>query len=322
MTSGTVERTSGRARLAATLRDLGVPLPGGTCYDVAGKVVVITGGADGIGFALARILHDERAVVALVDVDGAALAAAERALGGRRVLTAVADVRDRAAMDAAVREIATEAGGIDVIVANAGVTPPPATLRQIDPADFDRVVDINLTGAFNTVRPAIDEVIARRGHVVVVSSAAAFSPALGGAAYVLSKAAVEQLGRILRLELAGHGATAGVAYFGIVDTRLARSTLDEDELGAELNSRLPWPLRRRITPQRAARSVARGIARRAGSTTVPRSWQPWGLLRGLLNVLIDGQLVTDRRSHAFIRDLEARTDRQAANSPADSGKPS
>ncbi|GAB2663288.1 SDR family oxidoreductase [Saccharopolyspora gloriosae] len=302
-------------RVAAALRDLGIPLPGGMHYDVAGKVVVITGGADGIGFALARILHGKGAVVALIDVNAVALRAAEAALGGERVVTTAADVRDRAAMDTAVREIAAAAGGIDVVVANAGVTPPPATLRQIDPADFDRVIDINLMGVFNTVRPAIDEVIARRGHIVVVSSAAAFSPALGGAAYVVSKAASEQLGRILRLELAGHGATAGVAYFGIVDTRLAQATLDEDDLGAELNSRLPRPLRRRISAQRAARSVADAISRRAGSTTVPRAWQPWGLLRGLLNVLIDAVLVSDARSHRFVRDLEARTDRRRAGAP-------
>jgi NAD(P)-dependent dehydrogenase (short-subunit alcohol dehydrogenase family) len=286
------------------LRDLGIPLPGGRSYDVAGKVVLITGGGDGIGLALARLLHGRGALVALVDVNGAALAAAESALD--RVLTIKADVRDREAMEAAVCEVIDRAGRLDVVVANAGVTPPPATLRQIDPAGFDRVIDINLIGAFNTVRPALDEVIARRGHVVVISSAAAFAPGPGGAAYMISKAGVEQLGRALRLELAGYGATAGVAYFGVVETQLARATLDDDELGRQLDARLPGPLRRRITADRAATVLADAIARRAGRTLAPAAWQPWALLRGLVNVFADVYLASDGRIHQLIRELEAR----------------
>lgn len=292
------------SEVTGALRDLGIPLPGKGGYEVAGKVVLITGGGDGIGLALARLLHTRGAVVALVDVNGAALAAAESTL--ERVLTVKADVRDRAAMEAAVREVVERVGRLDVVVANAGVTPPSATLRQIDPAGFDRVIDINVIGVFNTVRPALDEVIARRGHVVVISSAAAFAPGPGGAAYMVSKAGVEQLGRALRLELAGYGATVGVAYFGVVETRLARATLDDDELGKQLDARLPGPLRRRITADQAATVIADAIARRAGRTLAPAAWQPWALLRGLVNVFADAYLASDRRIHTLIRELEAR----------------
>jgi NAD(P)-dependent dehydrogenase (short-subunit alcohol dehydrogenase family) len=297
------------SEIAGALRDLGIPLPGKGSYDMAGKVVLITGGGDGIGLALARLLHGRGAVVALVDVNGAALAAAESTLD--RVLTVEADVRDRAAMEAAVREVVERAGRLDVVVAKAGVTPPPSTLRRIDPAAFDRVIGINLTGVFNTVRPAIDEVVARRGHIVVVSSAAAFAPGPGGAAYMVSKAGVEQLGRALRLELAGYGATAGVAYFGVVETQLARTTLDDDELGKRLDARLPGPLRRRITADQAAAVIAGAIARRAARTLAPAAWQPWALLRGLVNVFADAYLASDHRIHTLIRELEARTDRTA-----------
>lgn len=306
----TTRRTRG-SLAAGIMRDLGLPLPRGRVrYDVTGKVVLITGGADGIGFALARLLRTQGAIVALIDIDASGLTTAKSALGGDRILTATADVRDRAAMAAAVQQIVDTAGGLDIVVANAGVTPPPCTLRQMEPTHFDRVIDINLKGVFNTVHPAIDEVIARQGHIVVVASAAAFSPAIGGAPYVVSKAAVEQLGRLLRLELAGHDATAGVAHFGIVDTQLARNTLDENDLGAKLNSRLPAALRQRITAETAAKSLVGAIARRAGSTIAPAAWQPWALLRGLLNVLIDGFLVADKQSDEFIRELEARTDHQ------------
>ncbi|MFJ8814686.1 short-chain dehydrogenase/reductase [Amycolatopsis thermoflava] len=291
--------------MLATLRDLGLPLPGGRTYRVAGRTVLITGGGAGIGRALARVLHARGAVVALVDRDGAALEAAAEELGDR-VLTAVADVRDRDGIASAVRGLAGRAGGLDVVVANAGATPPPATLRQIEPGEFDRVLAVNVTGAFNTVRPALDHLIARRGHVVVVSSAAAFVPGPGGAAYMVSKAAVEQLGRALRLELAGHGVTAGVAYFGVVDTQLARTTLDDDPIGQALEKRLPPPLRRRITAVEAATVLADAIARRAGRTLAPAAWQPWALLRGVVNVAADAYLAADRRTQTLIRELEER----------------
>lgn len=289
----------------ATLRDLGLPIPGGRTYRVAGRTVLITGGGDGIGRALARTLHERGAVVALIDRDEAALEDLAAVLG-ERVLTATADVRNRDGMADAVRELAARAGGLDVVVANAGVTPPPAALRQIDPAEFDRVLNVNVTGAFNTVRPALDHLIARHGHVVVVSSAAAFAPGPGGAAYMVSKAAVEQLGRALRLELAGLGVTAGVAYFGVVDTRLARTTLDDDPLGQALEKRLPPPLRRRITADRAAAVLADAIARRAGRTLAPAAWQPWALLRGVVNIVVDAHLAGDRLTQGLIRDLETR----------------
>lgn len=299
-----------------TLRDLGLPWPRGRVeYDVAGKAVLVTGGADGIGFALARLLHTRGAFVALVDSDGGELAAAASALGEQRTVTVTADVRDRAAMTAAVEETVARAGRLDVVVANAGITPPPATLRQIDPAAFNRVLDVNLNGTFNIVHATADEVIARRGHIVVVSSAASFTPGPAGSAYMISKAAVEQLGRALRLELAGHGATVGVAHFGFVDTGLAQNILDDDPVGRRLQSRLPAPLRRRITPERAATVLADGIARRAGVTMAPLAWQPWALFRGLVNILADAYLARDRELALLVRDVEAGIERSSGPVP-------
>lgn len=300
--------TTPPSSLLTTLRDLGVPWPlRRKALDVEGKVVLITGGADGIGFALARRLHDRGAVVALVDVNADGLAAAARTLGEHRVVTARADVGDRTAMQEAVREITERTGGPDVVVAGAGITPPPATLRRVDPDAFDRVMAVNVTGALHTIQATADHVIARGGHIVVVSSCAAFAPAPGGAAYTISKAAVEQLGRALRLELAGHGATAGVVYFGLVDTALARATLDDDPIGRALEDRLPGPLRRRISADQAAAVLAAAIERRAGADVAPAAWRPWALLRGLVNVVADGYLAADRHTRGLVRDLEART---------------
>ncbi|WP_159840503.1 short-chain dehydrogenase/reductase [Nocardia sp. CY41] len=275
-------------------------------YSVEGRVVLITGAGRGIGRELAAVLHRKQASVVLVDVDQDAVDAAAAALGGR-TLAVAADVADRSAMQAAVDRAAEHFGRLDVVVANAGVVPRPATVRTLDGRDFDRVMDINLTGVFNTVRPALDHVVAAHGHVVVVSSCAAFAPGMAGAPYMISKAGVEQLGRALRVELAPFGASAGIAYFGIVDTRMTHETLDHDELGRELDELLPWPLNVRISAEQAARTIADGIERRAARTIAPVGWEPYALLRGAVNVVLDSALARDNRVHDLLRRVEART---------------
>ncbi|WP_174188507.1 short-chain dehydrogenase/reductase [Nocardia barduliensis] len=276
-------------------------------YPVAGRVALITGAGHGIGRELATVLHERRASVVLVDVDEDAVATAAATLGDR-ASAIVADVTDRAAMRAAVDRAVDRFGRLDVVVANAGVVPRPATVRTLEGRDFDRVMNINLTGVFNTVRPALDRVVAAEGHVVVVSSCAAFAPGMAGAPYMISKAAVEQLGRALRVELAPFGATAGIAYFGIVDTRMTHETLDDDDLGRELDGLLPWPLNVRISAAQAARTIADGIERRAARTIAPAGWEPYALLRGAINVVLDSALARDSRVHDLLRRVEARTD--------------
>ena len=280
----------------------------GKKYDVRDRVVLITGAGQGIGLALARRLHDQGARLALVDLNESGLEVVASCLGAERVLTVVADVTDRAAMAGVVARTLERYGQLDVVVANAGVTPPPATIRTMDLADYDRVVAINQTGVLNTVQPALDAVIGAKGHVVVVASCAAFSPGVGGVGYMSSKAAAEQIGRALKLELAPHGASAGVAYFGFVDTPLATATLDDDPIGRRLDELLGWPLNHRISADAAAESIAAGISERAGATVAPARWVPYSLLRGVLNAGADRVLARDRRVHEMVRDLEARAE--------------
>jgi NAD(P)-dependent dehydrogenase (short-subunit alcohol dehydrogenase family) len=269
-----------------------------------GSVVLVTGGAQGIGLATAQRLHRQGARVVLLDIDGPRLSAAAKGLGDDRVLTIEADVRSLESMTAAVDKTLTQFGRLDVAVVNAGVTPPTATLRSIDPTEFERVIDVNLLGAWNTVRASIDPVIEAGGHIQLIASCAAFAPGMGGAAYMISKGGVEQLGRALRIELAPHGATVGLTYFGIVETQLARATLDTDPIGREIGAQLPWPLNKRIGVDSGANTVVRAIERRKSSTIAPRQWIPYALLRGLINPVLDARLVRDRTVHQIIRSLD------------------
>ncbi|MCK9247867.1 MAG: SDR family NAD(P)-dependent oxidoreductase [Solirubrobacteraceae bacterium] len=170
-----------------------------------GRTALVTGAAAGIGAEVARIVHGRGASVVLVDRDGPAVTAVAAALGGRAVAVA-ADVTDRVAMAAAVDGAVALQGRLDLVVANAGVAPPFTTLRSIDPAAFERVVEVDLLGVWRTVAPALEPIVASAGQVAVVSSVYAWMNGAATAPYAVSKAAIEQLGRALRVELAPYGA--------------------------------------------------------------------------------------------------------------------
>lgn len=277
----------------------------GPTFDIRDKVVLVTGAGQGIGRELVGILYRRGALIAAVDIDEAAARKAADDLGSRAHGIG-ADVTDRSRMDQVIGEVVDRFGRLDIVVANAGVSPTPATLRTMEPDDFDRVLNINLTGVFNTVHPALDEIVRTGGHVVVVSSCAAFAPGMGGSPYMISKAAVEQLGRALRVELGASGATAGIAYFGLVETSMTHAVLDADDLGRRINDLLPWPLSVRITAEQAARTIADGISRRAARTVAPGGWQPYLLLRGVINTVLDSRLTADSTVHDIVRTLENR----------------
>jgi NAD(P)-dependent dehydrogenase (short-subunit alcohol dehydrogenase family) len=274
-------------------------------YGLDGKVALITGGAQGIGLATARALAARGASVVIVDLDPARTEEAAAGIGPR-ALGIAADVTDAAAMERTVAAVVERFGGLDVVVANAGIASRPSTARAADPVAFERVIEVNLLGVWRTVRAALPEVVRRRGHVVVVASVYAFVNGIGNAPYAMAKAGVEQLGRTLRVELARHGASASVAYFGFIDTEMVHQAIDADPLVDEMLATFPKVLHKRLPPAKAGAAIVRGIERRSPRIIRPRRWIAMSVLRGVLNPLIDRQMERDEKGQAILRKLDAR----------------
>jgi NAD(P)-dependent dehydrogenase (short-subunit alcohol dehydrogenase family) len=248
---------------------------------VSGKVVLITGGAAGVGAEVARRLHDRGAKLVLTDLDQTQLEETSALFAEDRVLTAIADVRNLGAMQAAVQQAVERFGGVDVVIANAGIASYGSVL-QVDPEAFKRVLDINVLGAFHTVRAALPSVIERRGYVLIVSSLAAYAAAPGLAAYDASKAAVEQFANALRLEVAHHGVDVGSAHMSWLDTAMVRDSKKDLSTFGELVSKLPGPLKKTTSVAECGKAFVRGIEGRKRQVDCPR-WV--GALRWLKPLL-------------------------------------
>jgi NAD(P)-dependent dehydrogenase (short-subunit alcohol dehydrogenase family) len=277
-----------------------MPMP---AYDVNGKVALITGGARGIGFETARQLHQRGASVALVDVDAEEVReAAERI--GERAIGIASDVTDASAMRAAVAETVERFGGVDIAMANAGIAPPTTTtIRMVSAEEWERVIEINLLGVWHTVRAVLPQIAERKGHMVVVSSAYAIANGMLSSAYAVAKSGVEAFGRSLRTELAPLGASAGVAYFGFVDTKLVQDAFARQDTG-RLQEVMPSFLLKRITPAEAGATVVKGIEERAPRTFAPKYWRYISAFRGLINPLFDRRAERDARFLEAIREAE------------------
>jgi NAD(P)-dependent dehydrogenase (short-subunit alcohol dehydrogenase family) len=254
-----------------------------TRYDLAGRAVLVTGAARGIGAAAARALSARGARVALVGLEPERLEALAGKLPG--AVWFEADVTSWDALQAAADATVQALGGIDVVVANAGIV-SVGTLETIPTEDFERVVDVNLLGAWRTIRTTLPHVVARRGYVIPIASiySALHGPLAGP--YTVAKAGVEALADVLRVEVAGQGVDVGVAYYSFLDTDLVRRAFD-DPIVADLRRRSGWPLTVTSPVEPAVQALVRGIERRARTVAYPR-WVH-GLLaaRGVLQPLAE-----------------------------------
>lgn len=273
---------------------------------VNGKVALITGGANGVGAEVARRLHDRGAKLVLTDLDEVQLKEMEGALGEARVATVVADVRDLSAMQAAVGTGTDRFGGIDIVMANAGIATYGSVL-QVDPEAFKTLMDVNVLGVFHTVRAALPSVIDRRGYVLIVSSAAAYAPAPGLAPYNAAKAGVEHFANALRLEVAHRGVAVGSAHMSWIDTPLVRDSKKDLSTFNEMLSKFPGPLSKTTSVHACGAAFVKGIEGRKRHINCP-GWV--GLLRWLKPVL--STPLGERKTLKFTPDLLPRMDAEVA----------
>jgi NAD(P)-dependent dehydrogenase (short-subunit alcohol dehydrogenase family) len=265
---------------------------------IKGQVVLITGGARGVGAETARRLVAQGAKVVLVDLDREPLAALEAELGAGNATSIVGDVCSLEQMEAAVAHGVQTFGGLDVVMANAGIA-SYGSILAVDPATFKRVVDINLTGVFHTVRAALPALIERKGYVLVVSSLAAYAASPGLVAYHASKAGAEHFANALRPEVGYLGVKVGSAHMSWIDTPLVQDAKQDLSAFRTMLDRLPGPLGSTTSVAACADAFAAGIAKRKTRINVP-GWV--GALRWLKPLLTTkvGEREVARHAHEIV----------------------
>jgi NAD(P)-dependent dehydrogenase (short-subunit alcohol dehydrogenase family) len=236
---------------------------------LAGKTVLITGAARGIGAALARKAATRGARVALAGLEPELLAKVADELGPEH-LWVECDVTDAEALKAAVQRTVDTFGGLDIVVANAGIA-PLTTVATASARALARTIEVNLIGAMLTAHAALPEVAKRRGHILLVSSAAAFTVLPGMSAYCAAKAGLERFGDALRLEVAHRGVTVASAHPTWIDTDLVRDTEDALPTFKETRRQLPGPLGAYTSVGACAEALVDNLETRRRRVFVPRS---------------------------------------------------
>lgn len=249
--------------------------------NLAGKTVLVTGAARGIGEGLARELARRGARLSLVGLEPERLAEVAAGLGGD-LAWFEADITDGDSLEAAVAGTIERFGGIDVLVANAGIG-SFGTVATTDPDAFARTIEINLVGQFRTVRAALPAVRERRGYILVVASIASLAHMPGMSAYCASKAGVEAFADSLRGEVGFQGVDVGTAHPSWVDTDMVRDSQREVEAFSDQLDDLPSFAGRVTSLEECVKLLADGIERRKGRIYVPRSAGVLQLFRSIIS---------------------------------------
>ncbi|CAM5220910.1 3-oxoacyl-[acyl-carrier protein] reductase OS=Castellaniella defragrans OX=75697 GN=HNR28_000952 PE=3 SV=1 [Castellaniella defragrans] len=193
----------------------------GNRYNFSGKHAVVTGGASGIGLAIAHLLSEGGATVSLWDRDARALEQARTDFQGGQVHVAAVDVGDEASVAAAASQAAKEGGAVEILVNSAGITGPNQTVCDYSVKDWDQVMAVNLRGTFLCCRALAPAMVAGRyGRIVNIASIAGKEGNPNASAYSASKAAVMALTKSLGKELAKTGVTVNCVTPAAVRTAI------------------------------------------------------------------------------------------------------
>jgi NAD(P)-dependent dehydrogenase (short-subunit alcohol dehydrogenase family) len=278
---------------------------------VKGKVVLVTGAARGIGAGLARRLSAKGAKVALVGLEPDELKRVAAECGPDAAVWE-ADVTDWTALEKAVAGVVEHFGGIDIVVANAGIAATGFT-RSIDRAAFERVIEVDLLGVWRTVRACLPHIIERRGYVLTISSLAAIVHIPGNAAYSAAKAGVEAFANSLRAEVRHLGVDVGVAHPTWIATDMVNSADKHPVFGA-LRTSTPGLLSKTYPLSVAVDLLDEGIARRSRAIHVPGWVGVLKLIRAVLPRIVElgSRSFMPAADKAAIEDIAKRGEQEAS----------
>jgi NAD(P)-dependent dehydrogenase (short-subunit alcohol dehydrogenase family) len=210
-------------------------------FDVRGKSVIVTGGASGIGLAYVEVMADNGARVCIFDIDepGLKTAVARLQAGGADVWGQAVDVTDRPRMASAFDAVAERHGRIDIVFANAGIDAgpgfmstegeriPAGAIDALDDKHWDRVIDVNLTSVYTTIKHAARHMKKTGGGRIIVTSsiAAQINEVIVGTPYMPAKAGVDHLVRQVAMELGAFGILVNCISPGPFMTNIAGGRL-------------------------------------------------------------------------------------------------
>ena len=269
-----------------------------------GKVVLVTGAANGVGAATARALVDAGASVALLDIDAGPLHEVAAALGNRATAEEV-DITDAEAVAAAVSSTVERFGDMDAVIANAGIE-ILGWADEMPPEDFRRVVEVNLIGTWNTVHASVESVACRRGYILIVTSLSAVSNGPMNAAYNAAKAGVVAMARTMRLDLRHAGVDIGLSYLTYTDTPTARRAVEDPRMQSILQVFAERRFGR--SPSRSSRGATSGRLRGGSDACCsigplrPGGCHAGTLYQAILERLMGKQVEEVRRSERDRRD--------------------